>query len=275
MKLVVHISDPHFGSQDTHIAATLLDEIDQLDPVCVVVSGDLTQRGRRAQFKQARRWLDALGRPCVVVPGNHDIPLYDVFTRFVRPRERYLRYITNDLAPRFVDDTIAIAGVDTTKRFTTKHGEIDRDKIDASLAELAELPGHWKLLVAHHPFIVPPDSKERTVAGAADVLPLLEDAGLDMILTGHLHLPFSAGRNERHTIIHVQAGTCISTRTRGEPNGYNQLRFEADEVTIVHRDWDGTQFIDRGSKRYGRGERERIVKLVDITPAPVSAGDRG
>jgi hypothetical protein len=98
-------------------------------------------------------------------------------------------------------------------------------------------------------------------------VPLLEEAGVDLILTGHLHLPYSsAGRNEQHTIIHVQAGTCISTRTRGEPNGYNQLRFDGDEVTIVHREWDGAGFIDREMKRYGRGGRDRLVKIVEVAP---------
>jgi 3',5'-cyclic AMP phosphodiesterase CpdA len=207
------------------------------------------------------------------VPGNHDIPLFDLFTRFLKPRERYMTYITDDMTPCYVDDTLAIAGVDTTKRFTTKHGEVSRDKIEAAIAELTHFRRRWKLLVAHHPFIVPPDSEERVVDGADEVLPLLEAAGVDLILTGHLHIPHSAGRNEEHTIVHVQAGTCISSRTRGQPNGYNQLRFEADEVTIVHREWAGSGFVDGESKRYGRGMRDRIVKLAEhVAPAPERPG---
>jgi len=266
MKLVAHISDPHFGTQDRRICEALVDEIGELEPACVVVSGDLTQRGRRRQFRQAHRWLESLGLPYVTVPGNHDIPLFDLFTRFLRPRQRYLRYITDDLTPCYVDDTLAIAGVDTTKSFTTKHGRITRDKIEAVVAELSQFHAHWKVLVAHHPFIVPPDAKEEPVDGAAEVLPLLEQADVDLILTGHLHVSGSVGRNEDHTIIHVQAGTCISTRTRGEPNGYNQLRFEDDEVTIVHRQWNGEAFVDQEAKRYGRGAGgDRLIKIAELT----------
>ena len=267
MKLVAHISDPHFGTEDPRIADALREELGALEPACVVVSGDLTQRARRSQFKQARQWLDSLGEPYVVVPGNHDIPLYDLFTRFIRPRERYQRYVTSDLAPWFIDDTLAIAGVDTTKSFTTKHGKITREKIEGVVAELEHFHDRWKILVAHHPFIVPPESEERPVEGADEVLPLLEEAEVDLILTGHLHLPHAAGRNEEHTIVHVQAGTCISTRTRGEPNGYNQLRFEGDELSIIHRQWDGTSFVDGEIKRYARGTADdRRVKVAEIGP---------
>ena len=269
MKLVAHISDPHFGTQDKHVCRALVEELGELEPACVVVSGDLTQRGRRAQFRQARHWLDSLGLPYLAVPGNHDIPLYDVFTRFLRPRARYLHYITDDLTPCYVDDTLAIVGVDTTKSLTTKHGEITREKIAPVIDELSRFHSRWKILVAHHPFIVPPESDEPAVEGADDVLPLLEEADIDLICTGHLHIPHSAGRNEQHTIVHVQAGTCISTRTRGEPNGYNQLRFEADEVAIIHREWDGRQFVDRDLKRYGRGKYgDRLVKLVEVSRVP-------
>jgi 3',5'-cyclic AMP phosphodiesterase CpdA len=267
MKLVAHISDPHFGTQDKRVCRALVEELGELEPACVVVSGDLTQRGRRRQFRQAHRWLESLGLPYLTVPGNHDIPLYDVFTRFLRPRERYLTYINDDLTPCFADDTLVIAGIDTTKSFTTKHGKVTREAIDQVLADLARFQGRWRILVAHHPFIVPPDSPEPVVEGADEVLPLLEAAGVDLILTGHLHLPHSAGRNEHHSIVHVQAGTCISTRTRGEPNGYNQLRFEEDEVTIVHRQWEGARFVDGEMKRYGRGIAERMVKIAEVAPA--------
>ena len=269
MKLVAHMSDPHFGTQDKRICQALVQELGELEPACVVVSGDLTQRGRRRQFRQAHRWLESLGLPYLTVPGNHDIPLYDLFTRFLRPRKRYLTYITDDLTPCFVDDSLVIAGVDTTKSFTTKHGAITREKIEAVLAEVARFKDRWRVLVAHHPFIVPPESHEPAVEGADEVLPLLEAADVDLILTGHLHIPHCAGRNEQHSIVHVQAGTCISTRTRGEPNGYNQLRFEGDEVTIIHRQWDGIRFVDGEMKRYGRGGgADRMIKIAEVAPAP-------
>lgn len=269
MKLVTHISDPHFGTEDPAIAAELLRELRTLDPAVVMISGDITQRGRRSQFRAARSWLEHLGVPYVVVPGNHDIPLYDVVTRFLRPRDRFQHYITRDLEPCFFDESIAACGIDTTKSLTTKHGHVPRESLQRIVHKLRVHDHHWKILVAHHPFVVPPASDEPRVDGAEEAMTTLEDARIDLILTGHLHIPHSdgaAGRNERHTVINVHAGTCMSTRTRGEVNGYNQLAFEGDEVTITHRVWNGVRFVDGAQKSYRRGRvgGDRLVKVREV-----------
>jgi 3',5'-cyclic AMP phosphodiesterase CpdA len=271
MKLVTHLSDPHFGSEDPAIATELLREIKTLDPAVVAISGDLTQRGRRSQFRAAKSWLEHLGIPYVVVPGNHDIPLYDVMTRFLRPRDRYQDLITRDLEPCFFDESLAVCGIDTTKSLTTKHGHVPRGPLERVIGKLRVHDRHWKVLVAHHPFVVPPDSDEPRVHGADDAMTKLEEANVDLILTGHLHIPHTdgaTGRNERHTVINVHAGTCMSTRTRGEPNGYNQLAFEDDEVTITHRVWNGLRFVDGERKSYRRGRvgGDRLVKVAEVPP---------
>jgi 3',5'-cyclic AMP phosphodiesterase CpdA len=264
MKLVIHISDPHFGEEHPAIAATLLSELNALHPALITISGDLTGRARRSQFKAARDWLDRLTSPYLVVPGNHDIPLFDVIRRIAAPRERYFHWITPDLAPTYVDDELAVCGVDTTRTFTFKDGEMTREQAERVVALLAPHTNHWRILVAHHPF--------EHMDGAEEAQPLLETAGVDLVLTGHLHVPKMhdvASRNPHHTMIAVHAGTCMSTRLRGEPNGYNQLFIEGEHVRIVHREWDGLQFVDAEEKRYRRNERgnERIIKepLAPVT----------
>ena len=256
MSTVIHISDPHFGDEDPIVAESLLDEIHEQRPALVAISGDLTQRARESQFKAARAWLDRLLVPYLVVPGNHDIPLFDVIRRFVAPRERYLRYISADLNPTFVDDTIAACGIDTTKSFTIKHGRITREQAERAAALLAPHHQRWRVLVAHHPF--------EHVTGADEATPILEAAGVDLVLTGHLHVPLMtdvAGRNPQHTMIAVHAGTCMSTRLRGEPNGYNLLAIEGDHIRIVHREWRELRWVDGLEKAYRRGPgRERIIK---------------
>ncbi len=266
MKSIIHISDPHFGQSDPAIAEALLDEIHAARPALVAVSGDLTQRARHAQFLAARAWLDRLLVPVLVVPGNHDIPFFDVVRRFGTPRERYLHYISSDLAPCFVDDEIAVCGIDTTKSFTLKHGQITREQAERVAALLAPHTNHWRILVAHHPF--------EHATGADEVIPLLEAAGVDLVLTGHLHVPHLANvamRNEAHTMVAVHAGTCMSTRLRGEPNGYNQLQFDGEHVRIVHREWRDFRFVDGAEKHYRRSERgrERIIKEREVPPVPL------
>ncbi|HEX5059079.1 MAG TPA: metallophosphoesterase [Kofleriaceae bacterium] len=257
MKLVIHISDPHFGQADPVVVEAMLDEINALRPALVTISGDLTQRARRAQFMAAREWLDRLIDPYLVVPGNHDIPLYDVMRRFTSPRERYMHFISSDLAPSFIDDEIAVVGIDTTKTLTFKHGRITREQAERVAALVAPHTYHWRILVMHHPF--------EHASGSEDVMPLLEAAGVDLVLTGHMHKTHfdePAERNDAHTLVKVHAGTCMSTRLRGEPNGYNQLHLDGDHIRIVHREWRDMRFVDGAQKTYRRSERggERIVK---------------
>lgn len=279
MKLVAHISDPHFGAHDRRIEAALLGELNGRTaerPTLVAISGDLTQRARRSQFEEARRFLGQLEVPYVVVPGNHDVPLYDVFNRFFRARERYCRYITDDLQPFYADDEIVVAGIDTVKRFTIKDGEVRQAAVETVCERFALHPDRWKLLVAHHPFVVPsdvPGADKDLVNGHAMAVPRLEAARVDLILSGHLHIPYSddvAGRNPAHTIIGVHAGSCLSTRLRGHPNGYNHLAFDGTHCRITARIWDGEQFVDGDGKSYHRGtprDRDRLIKDDELARA--------
>ena len=237
-----------------------------LGPALVAVSGDLTQRARRSQFAEARAWLASLTAPSLVVPGNHDIPLYDLVRRIMSPRVRYRHYVTRDLEPWFADDALAVAGIDTTKAFTTQFGRITEEQAQRAALRFDENPRDWRVLVAHHPLIAPEGFEHERASGSDAALPILERAGLDVILTGHLHRAHSegaVGRNTSHTMIAVHAGTCMSTRLRGEPNGYNVVRFEDDAVMVTHREWNGHAFADRARKSYRRAPSgERVVKVA-------------
>src|SRR5215204_5310780 len=129
MRKIAHISDLHFGAADPLVAELLAEAIESIRPDLVVVSGDLTQRARKSQFLEARSFLDRLSFPQLIVPGNHDVPLYNVFDRFVNPLENYQRYITPDLEPFHSDDEIAVAGVNTSRSLTIKGGRISGSQI--------------------------------------------------------------------------------------------------------------------------------------------------
>ena len=103
MRTIVHLSDIHFGRVDGAIIEPLIRIVDELKPDVVAVSGDLTQRARSRQFIEARAFLDKLPKPQIVVPGNHDIPLHNVLTRFLQPLDKYRQYITDDLQPFYAD----------------------------------------------------------------------------------------------------------------------------------------------------------------------------
>jgi 3',5'-cyclic AMP phosphodiesterase CpdA len=274
MRTIAHVSDLHFGTEDRRVADGLLADLDgtaAAKPSVVAISGDLTQRATAEQFKAARVFLDKLPVPYIVVPGNHDVPLYDLFSRFFRPLGRYKKYITRDLMPTFFDEEMAVIGAATAHGLTIKDGKISHDQLVAICQRVAPHPTHWKILVTHHPFLVPEKVPDRDrVDGADAALPHLEGCGIDVILTGHTHIAHMsepAFRTEDRKIVCVNSGTSISTRTRGEPNGYNRLVFDGDELAITHRVWNGVRFVDGPIKAYRRGPgRDATFEVAPVSP---------
>jgi 3',5'-cyclic AMP phosphodiesterase CpdA len=279
MKTIVHLSDLHFGTEDGPVLAGLLRDLDgetAPKPTLVAISGDLTQRARPEQFRAARRFLDQLRVPFLVVPGNHDVPLHDVFRRLFRPLELYRQYITEELTPAFRKDELAVMGIPTAHGWTHKHGRVTRALTTQVCRTLSASSAPWKILVAHHPFVIPHGVHDRPVEGADLALPQLERCGVDVILGGHLHVahaPDVAGfRSADRKIICVAAGTAISTRRRGEPNSYNRLCFDGDTLTVYHRAWNGEGFVDGPSKTYRRIERDGEVRIAKLAQHGVPPG---
>jgi 3',5'-cyclic AMP phosphodiesterase CpdA len=241
MKSVLHLSDVHFGRIDPDTLDPLIQAAYEIAPNLVVVSGDLTQRARSHQFQEAREFLDKLPRPQIVVPGNHDVPLWNAFNRFVRPLTKYKRFITEDMFPFYADDEIAAMGVNTARSFTTKYGKINKAQIEKLKEKLDPLPDDLiKIVVTHHPFDLPKNYRNvRQMVGRANLaLPILAESGADVFLAGHLHMGYTGSTTTRYKIegyagLIVQAGTATSTRGRGEPNSFNVLRCDAQKGSIA------------------------------------------
>src|SRR5262249_49709435 len=157
MTLIAHVSDLHFGAHTPAVVDALRDDIASAGPTLLAVSGDLTQRARPDEFVAARRFLDAIPCPRVVVPGNHDIPLFDVFRRFLHPLDRYREHIGPDVDPFFATDGLAVLGLNTARSNTWKDGRISAEQVERIRAVFCPLPeATVKVLVTHHPFLPPP-----------------------------------------------------------------------------------------------------------------------
>ena len=245
MRTLVHLSDLHFGRVDAALLAPLREHIERIGPDMVVVSGDLTQRAKAAEFEAARAYLDSLPGPQIVVPGNHDISLYNVFRRFVQPLKRYKRYITDDLDPIHVDDEIAVLGINTARSLTFKDGRINKEQVAKMREELAGLdPAIIRVVVTHHPFDLPRHADDDDLVERAPMaMAAFAECGVDLLLAGHLHLSHSDSTAERYPFseyaaLVIQAGTATSKRARGEVNSFNAIRVEPARVELDRFGWD-------------------------------------
>lgn len=261
MRNIVHLSDIHFGRIDYAIIEPLIKLVAELQPHLVAVSGDLTQRARSSQFKEARTFLDALPQPQIVVPGNHDVPLHNVFQRFLQPLDKYKKYITDDLEPFYKDEEIAVIGINTARSLTIKSGRINEAQVARIRERLCHLDDRTtKILVTHHPFDLPDGYSQNDLVGRAQMaMQTLAQCGTDVLLAGHMHIGHTGHTAKRyrisgHSALVVQAGTATSTRGRGEANSFNLLCIENDSINIDRYSWSTEQgtFVVSGSETFQR-----------------------
>lgn len=261
MRMIAHISDLHFGMEDERIAGRLLEDLKGIDPSLVVISGDLTQRARKRQFEAAGAFIRKIAAPCLVVPGNHDIPLYDVVRRTFAPLRRYRRYITADLNPVFEDDEMIVLGANTARAATFKNGRISAVQIKILADRLCSAGSHlFKGLVTHHPFLPPLDNPYAALLGRCGLAAeALEPCGLDLLLAGHYHRGYmgdlpSHDITVKRSIIVAQAGTAISKRTRGERNSYDRIIIDPPDICFDRYAWDGRGFVITTTTRYKKAD---------------------
>ena len=245
MRTLLHLSDLHFGRIDPATLAPLLAAAKEIRPDLVIVSGDLTQRARRGQFREAREFLAALPKPQIIVPGNHDVPLYNVAARFLNPFAAYRLYIQDDLEPVLVDEEMIVAGLNSARTIPFGGGGRLNTRQVTRAAGLfrAAAPQAVKIVVTHHPFDLPAGHREQHLIGRAGMaMEQLAAVGADLFLAGHLHVSHVGRTAERyriagHSALVVQAGT-ISTRARGELNSFNVLRLARPLIAIERYTWD-------------------------------------
>jgi 3',5'-cyclic AMP phosphodiesterase CpdA len=245
MRTLVHLSDLHFGKVDPELLEPLRALVHKVAPDVVVVSGDLTQRAKSEEFEEAKAFLDTLPGPQIIVPGNHDISLYNVLRRFLAPLDRYKRYITDDLSPVFIDDEIAVLGVNTARSLTFKDGRVNEEQVAQIKKQLSGLSKDLtRVIVTHHPFDLPKTFAEDDLVDRAPMaMQAFAESGVDVLMAGHLHASHAGSTAERYHMseyaaLVIQAGTATSTRGRGETNSFNVVRIEADKVEVDRYGWD-------------------------------------
>lgn len=280
MRTIAHVSDFHFGRDDPHVAEALARDVHDAKPDLLVFSGDFTQRARAGQYRRAAEFRDRLPRPQLVIPGNHDVPLYDLFSRVFRPLGNYRRFIDAALPQTHRDDEIAVIALDSTRRlcFTPagfwKDGSLSNGALASAVRWLADVPRSVvRIVVTHHPFLPPPGRKMHgTILHAARALRAFSACGVDALLGGHLHRSYCGlvtAPDRGRSIVSIQAGTALSTRLRDEPNAWNRITVTRDEIAVEVRSWTGRGFGGGRVERFRRSPEGWHRPAPSLPVAPV------
>ena len=261
MARLVHLSDLHFGAHDELLVEAVEAKVDELKPELVVISGDFTQRARTEQFRDACQFLERLqhsGHEVLGVPGNHDVPLYDVLRRFLSPLARYRRFIDDSLCPFVELPGLAVLGINTARSLTFKDGRINQDQVAFIRDTFARTPRNsFRVLVTHHPlFALEVEGETAPAIGRQELaLDAVQEAGVDLLLAGHNHHASSHSASDLVTraggALVVQAGTATSTRVREQEQSFNVIDVADASVTVTVNAWKGEEFVALDAQRYG------------------------
>lgn len=250
MTYILHISDTHFGTEHPLVMQAFETHVKIHGADLLLLSGDITQQARRGQFASAQAFIKRIkdyGVPQVLaIPGNHDIPLFNLLARIFSPYGNYQRYIDSNLAPIFENDDVLIIGLNTTHPMRRKAGKVTAGQIEDVAERLQQCdPQKLRIVAAHQPFgsIFASDQRKLQI-DARIALERWASYGLDLVMGGHIHLPYVLPLSTQYAglskeIWGVQAGTALSSRTRGTaPNSFNRIHLNKHPRQVTIERWE-------------------------------------
>ena len=244
MSVVLQVSDTHFGTEQPPVVEALVAFAQQQRPDLLLLSGDITQRAQPAQFRAARAFMERMAAPWLAVPGNHDLPLLDLWTRLRRPYARHLAAFGPELEPVHSSPDLLVLCLNTTRPWRHKHGEVSAEQIERVAQRLETASAaQLRVVVVHQPVaVIRASDRVNLLRGHAAALQRWAAAGADLVLGGHIHLPYvRAIPGLARPLWAVQAGTAVSARVReGLPNSVNLLRWgaQAPPGCCLIEQWD-------------------------------------
>jgi 3',5'-cyclic AMP phosphodiesterase CpdA len=246
MSVLLHVSDSHFGTEQAPVVEALAALARQQRPDLLVLSGDITQRATRGQFAAARAFTERLGAPLLAIPGNHDIPLFDLGQRLFQPYARHREAFGNELEPTHDSREFLVQCVNTTRWYRHKGGTVSSAQIERVASRLhAAQPSQLRVVVVHHPIaVLRATERHNLLHSHTEAQQSWATAGCDVVLGGHIHLPYvMALTGLARPMWAVQAGTSVSSRVRaGAANSVNVLRWGGDSAPgrCIIEQWDYT-----------------------------------
>ncbi|RMC34221.1 metallophosphoesterase family protein [Paracoccus alkanivorans] len=247
MTRILHLSDLHFGFERGELAEPLLAQVNRQQADLVVVTGDVTHRARPDEFRRAAAFLGRIDTALMVVPGNHDIPLYNIGARFFRPWSDYRRAVGCDLSPVWNKGGIQVLGLNSVDPFSWRRGRLRGNEVARVIRQID--PQAVNIVALHHPLQQLPQSPKEPALHASSALARLEEAGAYLVLSGHLHIwdagtLLRLGPHER--VLQVQAGSALCARPEDPPNEFAVLDIDGPDLLIERHVGDDTGFRPTG-----------------------------
>lgn len=237
MTRLFHVSDVHFGCEDPAAIEWFNGRVREVQPDAVIMTGDLTMRARGREWAAGSAWLESLQRPTTLEPGNHDLPYFNLWARFVTPYRRYRR------VERMVEKPLEIKGVavvplKTTARFQFRtnwsKGLVTGRGLRRSLRLVKNVPeGDTVLVAAHHPLIEAGTRATSKTRGGRAALAALAEAGVDAVLTGHVHDPFDVSHEIDGRIVRLIGAGTLSRRTRARRASFNEIVVGVGGIEVI------------------------------------------
>jgi 3',5'-cyclic AMP phosphodiesterase CpdA len=243
---ILHLSDLHFGTEQPEMVEVLKSDIQVMKPDIIVVTGDVTQRATVQQYKKAKVFFDELKHKAIIcVPGNHDIPLYNLFQRFFYPFVKYEKYISQHRCPMYRQDNIAILGINSATPYKPMGGYVTEKQMEMATSFFQPLPAETcKIILMHHNLIS--TERHKIINASEKLINHFSACGVNLILSGHIHAPHCE-QLKRNYVMHnmyaITAGTAISHRT-SELNSYNIINIAPQSLDLIVREWQLDHFAE-------------------------------
>ncbi len=261
MRLIAHLSDLHFGTEISVVVKALTRDLKEARPHVILVSGDITQRARKYQFAQAADFLNQFAAPKLVVPGNHDVPLYNLAHRLINPLAGYHLYFPRDVESHYSDEHLMILGLNSTHRLRIRRGQLSHRQLEF-MQNFFHKPHHhqFRIFMSHHPFMPLPRHFPRDLMiRRKKAVGIFEHCKVNVVLGGHSH-KVHVDNLQRHypllkrPIVMVQAGTAVSRRTFRQPHAYNLIRVSPHQFTVETRTYISGSFVSTARHVFPRND---------------------
>lgn len=238
------MSDLHFGDAEEKLVHAATQAVREIGPDALVITGDVTQKGKRAEFAAAQAFLERFDAPRLLAAGNHDTPYAQLLTRGLAPFSRFERRMSAKVDELLALDAAWVRAINTSKgvqaRLDWSLGSVSKSTAQSASTDLAAAPDHaCRVIACHHPLITPTAAPFRArTRGGSNAAEHFALSGVDLILSGHLHTAFAEPLpyGDRRTYA-VGAATAFSSRTRGEPAGFNLIEIAPSTVSVVPYVW--------------------------------------